>query len=199
MLMDDTMRSDPRTRRVKVARRIAPAALLLLLTGAHPAHDGGVGAVPTADRVTAQAASHEAASIAALHAAIDAALAANEPVTIDWRLLAGLNYRNGEVSDALKRVDGRQVRIPGFIVPLEDYLEESAEFLLVPYYGACIHTPPPPPNQMVHVVMEGNRKARTGWWEPIWLEGRLDIRKIDSPYGEVGFQLAGLRVTPYEY
>ena len=44
------------------------------------------------------------------------------------------------------------VRIAAFIVPLEDNMQESDEFLLVPYFGACIHTPPPPANQIVLVV-----------------------------------------------
>jgi uncharacterized protein len=176
---------------------VVPFVMMLFVSGVRTGWTGETSAAspwPLADVHR-----DDAAAAAALNAAIDEALATGNPVTIDWRLLAGLNYRNGQVSDALKRVDGQQVRLPGFIVPLEDYMEEAAEFLLVPYYGACIHTPPPPPNQMVHVVMENNRKARTGWWEPIWMEGKLDIKNIDSPYGSVGFQISGRRVTPYEY
>jgi uncharacterized protein len=198
-VMDSSTQSPPAPaaarRRALRFLAVAPLGALLLLTGAQPgwSGEGRVAAAWQAEFAT------EDATLAALEAAIDEALAANQVVTIDWRLLAGLNYRNGQVSEALQKVDGKQVRIPGFIVPLEDYMEEAAEFLLVPYYGACIHTPPPPPNQMVHVVMENNRKARTGWWEPIWMEGKLDIKNIDSPYGSVGFQISGRRVTPYEY
>jgi hypothetical protein len=49
--------------------------------------------------------------------------------------------------------------MPGYIVPLEDDREEVKEFLLVPSAGARIHVPPPPPNQIVHVVMAGGKKA----------------------------------------
>lgn len=119
-------------------------------------------------------------------------------VEIDWRMLAKLNYRTGEIPDELKALDGKVVRIPGFVVPLEDYVESASEFLLVPYYGACVHVPPPPPNQMVYVEMENRRKAQFGWWEPIWLEGTLTINTVESPYGVVGFQLAGQKVEPYK-
>lgn len=128
--------------------------------------------------------------------AIAASTDAN-PVEVDWRTLAGLNYENGEMTDALRAVNGKVVRIPGFMVPLEDFAEQVTEFLLVPYFGACIHTPPPPPNQIVHVHMEGNRKAKVEWWEPIWIEGRLTIENIESIYGTSGYQLLGTRITPY--
>lgn len=120
------------------------------------------------------------------------------PVEIDWRTLAKLNYRTGEMPEELKKLDGQLVRMPGFVVPLEDYVESASEFLLVPYYGACVHVPPPPPNQMVYVEMENERKAQFGWWEPIWLEGTLNINTVDSPYGVVGFQIDGVKVEPYE-
>ena len=46
------------------------------------------------------------------------------------------------------------VALPGFVLPLEYEGKKVAEFLLVARVGACIHTPPPPPNQIVHVVAE---------------------------------------------
>ncbi len=55
----------------------------------------------------------------------------------------------------VKSLDGQQVKLPGYIVPLEVNEEgRTTEFLLVPYYGACIHVPPPPPNQIVHIFSE---------------------------------------------
>ncbi len=55
----------------------------------------------------------------------------------------------------VKSLDGQQVKLPGYIVPLEVNEEDrTTEFLLVPYYGACIHVPPPPPNQIVHIFSE---------------------------------------------
>jgi hypothetical protein len=118
-------------------------------------------------------------------------------VTIDWRILAGLDYTNGKSTDTLKKLDGKLVRIPGFVVPLDDFQEDGAEFLLVPYYGACVHTPPPPPNQIVMVEMEGKKSIKMNLFDAVWMSGRLKIASVESPYGTVGYQLVGLKVEPY--
>ena len=119
------------------------------------------------------------------------------PVAIDWRLLAGLDYENGKMTDTLKKLDGKTVRVPGFVVPLDDATDEGAEFLLVPYYGACVHTPPPPPNQMAFVQMAGKKSVRLGLFDAIWMEGTLRVKNVDSPYGQVGFEIEGLSMKPY--
>jgi len=123
--------------------------------------------------------------------------AADDAVNIDWRVLAGLDYSNGTSTDTLKKLDGKLVRLPGFVVPLDDFQEEGAEFLLVPYYGACVHTPPPPPNQIVMVEMEGKKSVKLNLFDAVWMSGRLKISSIESPYGTVGYQLEGLKVEPY--
>ncbi|MDQ6611434.1 MAG: DUF3299 domain-containing protein, partial [Gemmatimonadota bacterium] len=120
-----------------------------------------------------------------------------ETISIDWRVLAGLNYTNGKLTDSLKKLEGKLVKIPGFVVPLDDFQEDGAEFLLVPYYGACVHTPPPPPNQIVMVEMDGKKSVKLGLFDAVWLSGRLKIASVDSPYGQVGYQLVGIKVEPY--
>ena len=67
-------------------------------------------------------------------------------------------------------LDGALIRMPGFIIPLELGAEGVTSFLLVPYVGACIHTPPPPPNQLVIV------SSKVPWpsdqlWDPVWVTG----------------------------
>jgi hypothetical protein len=118
-------------------------------------------------------------------------------VTIDWRVLAGLDYVNGKQTDTLRKLDGKVVRIPGFVVPLDDFQEDGAEFLLVPYYGACVHSPPPPPNQIVMVEMEGKKSIKMNLFDAVWMSGKLKIASVESPYGTVGYQLVGLKVEPY--
>lgn len=125
------------------------------------------------------------------------ATGAQSAVPIDWRLLGQLNVDNGTAPDSLKRLDGQRVRIPGFIVPLDDSQDEGAEFLLVPYYGACVHTPPPPPNQIVMVEMTGKKAIKLNLFDAVWMSGRLKINSVESPYGTVGYQLEGLKVEPY--
>ncbi len=119
------------------------------------------------------------------------------PANIDWRVLAGLDYTNGKATDTLKKLEGKTVRIPGFVVPLDDFQEEGAEFLLVPYYGACVHTPPPPPNQIVMVEMSGKKAVKLNLFDAVWMSGKLKIASVESPYGTVGYTLEGLKVEPY--
>jgi hypothetical protein len=69
-------------------------------------------------------------------------------------------------------LDGQTVRMPGYILPLEFSGKDITEFLLVPYVGACIHTPPPPPNQIVHVKSD-KPIANVTVFSPVWVTGRL--------------------------
>lgn len=119
------------------------------------------------------------------------------PKKVTWSMLRKFNYRTGEINDDLKALDKQVVRVPGFIVPLEDSATEATEFLLVPYQGACIHVPPPPPNQIVHVQMAKGKKIKFTMWDPYWIEGRLRIETVESPYGEVSFSLEGVKQEDY--
>jgi uncharacterized protein len=69
-------------------------------------------------------------------------------------------------------LDGRTVRLPGYLLPLEFSGKLVSEFLLVPWVGACIHTPPPPPNQIVHVKTDAPVEY-AGLFKPVWVTGRL--------------------------
>jgi uncharacterized protein len=140
----------------------------------------------------------ESAELAEALAIIAAGGELQNPVTVDWRMLRTLDYRTGEMPAELKALDGKEVRIPGFMVPLEDWAEEATEFLLVPFFGACIHVPPPPPNQLVYVEMANRRKAKVNMYDPVWVVGRLKIDMMESVYGAVGFQLTGMEIKPYD-
>ena len=122
----------------------------------------------------------------------------DDPTVVGWRLLAKLNYRTGEKTEELAALEGKLVKVPGFTVPLEDFASSATEFLLVPYVGACIHTPPPPPNQLVYIQMDEGMRAKMDGWNPVWVEGVLSIEMTESVYGYVGFTITGLRVYPYE-
>jgi hypothetical protein len=83
------------------------------------------------------------------------------------------------------------------MVPLEDDADQVTEFLLVPFAGACIHVPPPPPNQMIYVKLSHNQKAKMSFTEPIMVTGHLHVATVDSPYGDVSFSMDGDAVRPY--
>jgi len=122
-----------------------------------------------------------------------------DPIELSWRQLAELDYENGDMSEILREADGKVVKIPGFTVPLEDFADRATEFLLVPYVGACVHTPPPPPNQLVYIEMADGDATQLYGWDPVWLEGTLRIEMTESVYGSVGYVVEGTRLYPYEY
>lgn len=95
-------------------------------------------------------------------------------------------------------LDGQRVKIPGYVVPLDfDGQSKMKEFLLVPYYGACIHTPPPPANQIVHANAE-EAIVFEDTYLPIWAIGTLSTETITSNLAESGYRLKLERVESYE-
>jgi hypothetical protein len=120
--------------------------------------------------------------------------AALNGVEVDWRLLGEMDYISGKSSSELQALSGKPVKIPGFMVPLEDNQSEVVEFLLVPSPQACIHVPPPPPNQMVYVKMKKGTAMANG---PIWVYGTLNLVTKRSMYGEASFEIIGDLIEPY--
>lgn len=103
-------------------------------------------------------------------------------------------WDNAPTNDEL---DGRSVRLPGYLVPLDEVKGEIREFLLVPYMGACIHTPPPPANQIVHVRMDKPVKGlRT--MDAIWVRGVLKIQRVDTAMGVSGYRMEAASAVLYE-
>ena len=93
---------------------------------------------------------------------------------------------------------GKRVKLPGFVVPLEGDGKVVSEFLLVPYYGACIHVPPPPANQTVYVkVPKGDAKIRQAF-DTVWVTGTLSAKSFDSDLATAGYQLQADEVAPYQ-
>jgi hypothetical protein len=92
-------------------------------------------------------------------------------------------------------LNGVKLRLPGFVVPLEQSRGEIKEFLLVPYFGACIHSPPPPANQIVYVVLATPKPLRT--MDTVWVSGTMKTTRQGSPWGMSGYSMEGLAVEPY--
>ena len=81
--------------------------------------------------------------------------------------------------------EGKQVKIPGFVLPLEFSNTLLKEFLLVPYFGACTHTPPPPANQIIYGKLDTGFKLESIYL-PVWITGRLNITRSQSQLNESG-------------
>jgi hypothetical protein len=99
-----------------------------------------------------------------------------ETKLVTWSDLRKLNYKTGEMPESIRQLIGKSIKIPGFAVPLEgdDGFEYVKEFLLVPTFGACIHVPPPPPNQVIHVILD-----KPVYFEKlmyaVWVSGIVEI------------------------
>jgi hypothetical protein len=95
-----------------------------------------------------------------------------------------------------KAMNGAQIRIPGFIVPLERKGNQITQFLLVPYFGACIHTPPPPSNQIIHVFpFKPVKEAQT--MDAVWASGTLEVARSETGMGNASYRLRADLVAPY--
>jgi hypothetical protein len=94
----------------------------------------------------------------------------------------------------------KKVRIPGYAVPLDAERSEKREFLLVPYFGACIHTPPPPANQIVLVrpTAQSKIKKMPESMDVLWVEGELKEGRVSTGQGVSGYLLEAVSVAPYE-
>ncbi|EJL01253.1 lipoprotein, putative [Pseudomonas fluorescens Q2-87] len=98
----------------------------------------------------------------------------------------------------VKALDGQQIRLPGYIVPLEVSEEgRTTDFLLVPYFGACIHVPPPPSNQIVHVKSEVGVKLDE-LYQPYWVEGAMQVKPSTSELADAGYQMEAEKIYVYE-
>lgn len=117
-------------------------------------------------------------------------------VEVDWRSLGEMDYISGKAPAELTALAGQFVRVPGFMVPLEDNMRAVTEFLLVPSPQACVHVPAPPPNQMVYVRMVSSAQSEVAYG-PIWVYGKLNIVTKKSIYGEASFEVEGQKIEAY--
>ena len=103
-----------------------------------------------------------------------------------------------------KALEGATVRLPGFIVPLEAVKGDGAtsttvnEFLLVPYFGSCIHVPPPPPNQIVYVHVT-RRAGIDSIYDAYWITGKLHLQQKTTRLGSTAYELSADKIEIYKY
>lgn len=127
--------------------------------------------------------------------------------SLDLARLSDADPRAQEAMEALQRewrrappvraMDGARVRLAGFVAPLDRDPKRVRQFLLVPYFGACIHVPPPPANQIVHVVP---RTPMDVQWasDAVWVTGVLRVDTVDTEIGSAGYMIADAVVERHE-
>lgn len=152
----------------------------------------------------------------ALMLAMPAAMAEEEAVEIEWLDLMpegwipapsvfnpSLNHESQQSgfetpppAPVVEEMDGKLVRLPGYIVPLDFNSTEVSEFLLVPYVGACIHVPPPPSNQVIY--SESDKAIKIGGlWDAVWITGRMTTTHFSHDLAEAGYSIKVENVEPY--
>ncbi len=93
----------------------------------------------------------------------------------------------------VQELDGKRVRIGGYVVPLDFEATNVKEFLLVPFVGACIHVPPPPPNQIIYVKAAKSFSVE-GSFDPVWVTGTLKVASRDTGLAETGYSIEAAKV-----
>lgn len=95
-------------------------------------------------------------------------------------------------------LNGAEGRLPGYIVPVtitED--NRISEFFVVPYFGACIHVPPPPPNQIVFAAPK-EPIAMTEIWAAYWVYGTLQVKPTRNSVAQSFYTIDVAKVEPWE-
>ncbi len=85
-------------------------------------------------------------------------------------------------------LDGAYVKMPGYVIPLDIGARGITRFVLVPYVGACIHVPPPPPNQLV-IVDTDTPWDGSGLWEAVWVTGEMRHALQSTELADIGYAL----------
>ena len=143
---------------------------------------------------------------------------AKEPKTLMWEELTpppDMNivekYNKGELDQSQimsyitklmnqvqPELNNTYVKMPGYLVPLNLTRNQMAtEFLLVPSQGACIHTPPPPPNQTVYLTIKEGMKVTEAASIPYWITGKLTTQKKTSEYTDALYSMQVEEVVKY--
>ncbi|WHR50330.1 DUF3299 domain-containing protein [Vibrio furnissii] len=141
----------------------------------------------------------------------------NEVLKLDWIDLIPENERNlfdhqgmpmpdhsgdapaqqQKIGNVRPELNGSTVKIPGFVIPLEGDENTVTEFLLVPYFGACIHVPPPPPNQIIYVKFPKGAPVQE-LWDVVYVIGTLKTQSVSLELAETGYVIEGQEIAEYD-
>ncbi|MBO0764106.1 MAG: DUF3299 domain-containing protein [Hyphomicrobiaceae bacterium] len=106
----------------------------------------------------------------------------------EGRWMSGPGKSGDAPAPVVTALDGKRVRIGGYVVSLDFDATRVKEFLLVPFVGACIHVPPPPANQIVYVKSDNGFDVSSAF-EPVWVTGTLKVTTALTDLAEAGYSL----------
>ena len=102
------------------------------------------------------------------------------------------------IGGVVPELNGQLVKLPGFVVPLDVSGNKVASLLLVPYFGACIHQPPPPSNQIVYVEFEDPVEIKS-MYDPVWITGRIGLDVHRGSLATASYSMKGQGLEKYQY
>lgn len=94
-------------------------------------------------------------------------------------------------------LNGQRVKLGGYVVPLDFEATKVKEFLLVPFVGACIHVPPPPPNQIVYVKAEKGIDI-AGSFDPVAVTGIISTESASTGLADAGYTITADAIEPWK-
>ncbi len=107
-------------------------------------------------------------------------------------------FEQPEARAVTSEYNGKIVRLPGYIVPLDFDSTGVTAFILAPFVGACIHVPPPPANQLVLVTTEEPYEYK-GLFDPVNVTGMFGTAATATSLAEIGYALSAELIEPYRY
>lgn len=97
--------------------------------------------------------------------------------------------RKTHSAGVVPEIDGKNIRVPGFIVPIEfDSGSLATEFFLVPSFGACFHRPPPPPNQTIYVTTAKPIEYES-IYDPVWIMGVIKTQQTGNDIATAAYSM----------
>ncbi len=134
-------------------------------------------------------------------ARFDEELAAVQPGTLEAEELYAEIQAEFDSADVInEEVDGQNIFLAGFVAPLTYEGDLITEFLLVPFFGACIHVPAPPENQTIMITLpEGEGMTLDESWSAIWVTGTMSVNSTQTEIGSAGYSISNAQFGLHQY
>lgn len=110
----------------------------------------------------------------------------------DQEIAIAMDRIQAEGDTLMTELDDKNVELEGFLVPIDFDAETVTDFVLVPWFGACIHVPPPPPNQIVFVKYPDGipmSEIEENFYTPFKIKGKIKAARAKTDLAEVGYQM----------
>ncbi len=119
----------------------------------------------------------------------------DDPILVELIQKLKILDKNAPLKETL---NGKPVKIAGYVVPLQGDGQKTTEFLLVPYFGACIHVPPPPSNQTIYVsTIDKNGADIRKLYDVVWVTGIIRTQRFSSELADAGYMIEAQSIEPY--